>query len=115
MFLNLSYATKYDRWAADLTVHWYGQKRLPDTSDKPDGFQRRLESPDFFHVNAQVSRGYRWGNIYLGSENLLNFTQDNPIIDAENPFGDQFDASIVWAPIVGRMIYAGIRYKIKNQ
>ncbi|MEM8568302.1 MAG: TonB-dependent receptor [Bacteroidota bacterium] len=113
-FLNASYATKYDKWKADITVHWYGQKRLPDTGDKPVELQRQAESPDYFHINAQVSRGYRWGSIYLGSENLLGFTQDDPIIDANNPFGEDFDASIVWGPIVGRMVYAGVRYKIKR-
>lgn len=113
-FLNGSYSTKYDKWEVDATLQWFGSKRLPDTSDKPLDLQRPSRSPDFFLLNAQVSRGYRWGNIYVGSENLLGFTQDNPIIDTSNPFGNDFDASIVWAPIAGRMIYAGFRYKIKN-
>ena len=113
-FLNTSYATKYDRWEADFTLQWYGSKRLPDTSDKLPEFQRETTTPDYFHANAQVSRGFRWGNVYIGSENLLNFTQSNPIIDAESPFGDEFDASLVWAPVAGRMIYAGLRYKIKR-
>lgn len=114
VFVNAGYATKYDRWVVDATLQWYGQKRLPNTSDKPVGLQRSGFSPDFFLLNAQVSRGYRWGSIYVGSENLLGFTQDDPIIDPSNPFGDNFDASIVWAPIAGRMIYAGFRYKIKR-
>lgn len=113
-FLNGSYSSKYDKWEADATLQWFGDKRLPNTSDNPIAFQRANNSPDFFLLNAQVSRGFRWGNIYLGSENLLGFTQGNPIIDAENPFGNEFDASIVWAPIAGRMVYAGFRYKIKN-
>ncbi|MEM7297388.1 MAG: TonB-dependent receptor [Bacteroidota bacterium] len=113
-FLNGSYATKYDRWEVDATLQWFGAKRLPNTQDNPVEFQRPTESPDFFLLNAQVSRGFRWGNIYVGSENLLGFTQDNPIIDSENPFGNEFDASIVWAPIAGRMVYAGFRYKIKR-
>ena len=113
-FVNTAYATKFDKWKADATLNWYGSKRLPSTSDKPVELQRSLASPDFFLLNAQVSRGFRWGNVYVGSENLLGFTQGEPIIDAENPFGDEFDASIVWAPIAGRMIYAGFRYKIKN-
>jgi outer membrane receptor protein involved in Fe transport len=111
-FLNLSYATDYDKWKADFTWNWNGKKRLPDTSDNPDQFQRAGYSPDFSLINAQVSRGFRWGNIYLGSENLLNFKQENPIVDAENPFGNFFDASMVWGPVAGRVIYAGIRYKI---
>ncbi|MHA7130122.1 TonB-dependent receptor plug domain-containing protein [Algoriphagus namhaensis] len=113
-FLNMAYATNYDKWKADLTVNWNGPQRLPDTSESPMEFQLAEESPDFFLVNAQVSRGFRWGSIYLGGENILNFKQDNPIVDPENPFGPNFDASMTWGPIAGRVIYAGIRYKIKN-
>jgi len=112
-FLNLAYATKFEKWKADLTWNWNGKKRLPDTSDSPEGFQRSDFSPDFSLVNAQLSRGFRWGSIYLGGENILNFKQNHPIVDPENPFGDNFDASMVWGSVAGRGIYAGIRYKIK--
>lgn len=112
-FLNTSYSTKYDKWEVDYTLQWFGTKRLPDTSDKPAEFQRGNYTPSFFLMNAQISRGFRWGNVYVGSENLGNFTQSNPIVDAENPFGNNFDASMTWAPIAGRMVYFGFRYKIK--
>ena len=112
-FLNANYATKYDIWEADATLQWYGSKRLPNTSAKPAEFQLNENSPSFFMLNTQISRGFRWGNIYLGAENLLDFRQDQPIIDAENPFGNEFDASMVWGPVAGRVIYAGFRYKIK--
>ena len=45
----------------------------------------------------------------------------NPIINPENPFSNSFDSSIIWGPIMGRKIYAGIRInlpyieKIKEQ
>ncbi len=113
-FINGSYATRFDRWKVDATLNWFGARRLPNTSDKPTELQRPRETPDYVLLNAQISRGYRWGSIYIGSENVLGFTQGNPIIDAENPFGNNFDASIVWAPIAGRMAYVGFRYKIKN-
>lgn len=113
-FLNGSYATHYEKWEVDYTLHWFGRQRLPNTSNKPEPFQRDDFSPSYFHMNMQISRGFRWGSIYLGSENLLGFTQENPIIDAENPFGENFDASIVWGPIPGRMVYVGFRYKRKN-
>ena len=112
-FANLAYATKYDKWLADLTWVWNGPARLPDTSGSPQDFQRDRFSPDFSLMNAQISRGFRWGNIYLGGENILNFKQSNPIIDPQDPFGNNFDASMVWGPVAGRVIYAGIRYKIK--
>lgn len=111
-FLNLAYATNYDKWKADLTVNWNGAMRLPDTSDSPEDYRRPSTSPDFFLLNGQVSRGFRWGSIYVGGENLLNFRQENPIVDAENPFGNNFDASMTWGPIAGRVIYVGFRYKI---
>ena len=113
VFLNLGYETKYEKWQMDATGQWYGRKRLPNTSDKPAEFQRGDYSPSFFLMNAQVTRNFRWGGIYLGGENIFDFRQDNPIIDPENPFDDNFDASIVWGPVAGRVIYAGIRYKMK--
>ncbi|MCG8307240.1 MAG: TonB-dependent receptor [Cytophagales bacterium] len=113
LFINLAYATKYDTWKADFTWNWNGRKRLPDTSENPEQFQRATFSPDFSILNAQISRGFRWGSIYLGGENVLNFKQNDPIVDPENPFGNNFDASMVWGPIAGRVVYAGIRYKVK--
>lgn len=112
-FWNLSYASKYDIWEADFTLQLYGKQRLPNTETKPIEFQQRNYSPSFANINIQTSRTFRWGNIYLGSENLLDFKQDNPIVDAANPFSENFDGSLVWGPIVGRMIYFGIRYKIE--
>jgi outer membrane receptor for ferrienterochelin and colicins len=112
-FLNGSYATKFDKWKVDATFNWIGRKRLPDTSDKPTEFQSPNYSPDFILLNGQISRGFKWGSVYLGVENALNFKQPAPIIDAENPFGNNFDGSMVWGPIAGRVIYTGLRYKIK--
>ncbi|MDW3192806.1 MAG: TonB-dependent receptor [Cytophagales bacterium] len=113
-FVNASYATKFDKWTWDATLHWVGKKRLPNTQDKPAEFQKASFAPAYSLVNTQISRGFRWGSIYLGSENLLDFRQDDPIIDAENPFGEQFDGSLVWGPIAGRLVYAGFRYRIKR-
>ena len=42
-----------------------------------------------------------------------NFTQKDPILAANDPFGKNFDASMVWGPVIGRMVYVGMRYKIK--
>ncbi|MEP4534676.1 MAG: carboxypeptidase-like regulatory domain-containing protein [Cyclobacteriaceae bacterium] len=111
-FWNVSYTSKYDIWQADATLQWYGSKRLPNTTTKSAEFQRPAYSPDFTNINVQLSRTFRWGNVYVGSENLLDFKQDNPIIDPENPFSDEFDGSLVWGPVAGRMVYVGMRYKI---
>jgi len=113
-FFNMAYATRFEKWKADMTLNWNGAQRLPDTSDSPSEFRLETNSPEFFLLNAQISRGFRWGSVYLGGENILNFRQLNPIVDPMNPFGENFDASMTWGPIAGRMIYAGFRMKIKN-
>jgi hypothetical protein len=51
--------------------------------------------------------------VYLGGENLLNYIQSDAIVSNEKPFSDIFDATMVWGPIAGRVIYAGFRYSIK--
>jgi outer membrane receptor for ferrienterochelin and colicins len=73
-------------------------------------------SPGFVLMNAQVSKtiGKKLPvDIYMGSENITDFIQPNPIIAANQPFSQYFDASLVWGPITGRMIYGGLRLKIK--
>ena len=51
----------------------------------------------------------------MGGENLTNYTQENPIIEPENPFGPNFDATRAWGPIIGYNVYFGLRFSIKNQ
>ena len=50
--------------------------------------------------------------IYVGGENLTNFTQEAPIIDFENPFGPNFNASQIYAPVMGATGYIGIRWTL---
>jgi outer membrane receptor for ferrienterochelin and colicin len=111
-FLNLAYES--DRgWKFDGTFNWQGAKRIPDTSSSPEEFQLEEYSPSFVLLNGQVSKV--WGKhleIYAGGENLLNFRQEDPIVSAADPFGSNFDASMIWGPVFGRNIYLGMRYKL---
>jgi outer membrane receptor protein involved in Fe transport/copper chaperone CopZ len=111
-FVNIGYET-VDRWKFDATLNLQGPKRIPGTEQNPSNFQLDSYSPSFFMLNAQISKniGERF-EAYLGGENLLNFRHDNPIIASEQPFGQFFDASLIWGPVFGRNIYAGIRYRI---
>lgn len=112
-FLNLAYATRFDKWEFDFTTQWLGAKRLPNTSTKPSEFQIGTHTPSFFLFNAQVTRNFRDWSLYIGSENLGDFRQSTPVLDAHNPFGNQFDAGLAWAPVLGRMAYAGLRFFVK--
>ncbi|WP_031530643.1 TonB-dependent receptor [Dyadobacter crusticola] len=116
VLFNAGYALPYDKWKFDFTAQWNGKKRLPYMGDiDHHQLAENLPStmaPAFYNFNAQITRTFPKWDIYLGGENLANFTQKNPIIGADQPFGQHFDAGMAWGPVVGRMIYAGIRYKI---
>lgn len=112
-FANLAYGSR-NHWRFDYTFNWQGAKRLPSTSENPVQYQRDISSPSFFVMNAQVSK--TWNEkfeFYLGVENLLNFKQSDAIIAQDQPFGEYFDAALIWGPVFGRNTYAGIRYMIK--
>ncbi len=106
-FLNLAYATKYDKWSFDFTTKWMGPTRLPQSYLYPE-----KQSASFFLLGTHVTRKFRRMDLYVGVENILNFMQLNPIIDAIDPFGPHFDASQVYGPTDGRVIYGGLRFKI---
>jgi outer membrane receptor for ferrienterochelin and colicin len=114
VLVNLAYAAPYEIWKYDLTWQWNGTRRIPDatvghlhTASSPE-----VLTPAYSTVNAQVTRQFKKWELYLGAENLFNFTQANPIMSAKDPFALGFDASMVWGPITGTMVYTGIRFKI---
>lgn len=116
-FVNLSYETKGKHWLFDATLQYNGKKRLPQTNTNPNEYQRATYSPDFYNVLAQITYVAKIKkadfNIYVGVENALDYKQNNPIVASDAPFNKHFDASMVWGPIYGRMLYVGLRYKIK--
>ena len=44
---------------------------------------------------------------------LGDLRQDQPIINGDQPFDSDFDSSMVYGPIFGRMWYTGMRYKFE--
>jgi outer membrane receptor for ferrienterochelin and colicin len=113
-FANVGYETK-NKWKFDYTIQWIGSKRVPSLHDHVNGgVGQEFQSPSFWQMNAQVSKG--WGEnfeVYVGGENLANYMQHHAIIGAQNPYDVGFDASAIWGPVMGRNIYGGFRYKIK--
>ena len=116
-FLNLGYATAFDKWRADLTVQWFGPRPLAHVSTAHEHGTGQVYEPDytpsFALLNAQITRAFKRLEVYAGVENLANYRQPTPIDGAANPFGPSFDAAMVWGPVFGRLTYAGIRYRIQ--
>ncbi|MBL7749959.1 MAG: carboxypeptidase-like regulatory domain-containing protein [Chitinophagaceae bacterium] len=112
-FINLAYTLAGWKW--DATLSYYSPKRLPTTEDNPVGFRFPERSPGYTLLNMQVSKSLGKNNpleFYLGGENLGGIIQKELIIAPQDPFGPLFDASLVWGPVTGRMLYAGFRWKI---
>jgi outer membrane receptor for ferrienterochelin and colicin len=117
-FGNLEYEThraeQGQQWKFDYTYNWLGKQQLPNTASNP--VQDRLPnfSPAFALMNFQITRTFSSTfEMYLGGENIGNYRQDKAILGANDPFGPNFDSSIVYAPVFGQMYYAGLRFKIK--
>ena len=116
-FVNLGYASAFDKWRGDFTVQWFGQRPLAHiTSTHPHGSGQDYTpevAPRYGLLNTQITRAFKRLEVYAGVENLTNYRQPNPIESATNPFGPAFDAAMVWGPVYGRLTYAGLRYRIE--
>ena len=110
--LGLSYATRFNKWKFNTTLQYNSAMRLPDMSGN-SAASLPSYSHDYFIWNAQITAKYKAWEFYIGGENLLNYKQKNPIISADQPFGEDFDTSVIYAPITGIMGYAGIRFTMK--
>ena len=116
-FANISYETKQlklnNQWKFDVTFNLIGEQRLPNTSTNPLQYQLDAYSNSYNLLNLQITKVFsKKFELYIGGENLTNLKQKNPILAADNPFGDNFDTTIIYAPIFGRMLYSGLRFKI---
>ncbi|MCP2037355.1 TonB-dependent receptor [Chryseobacterium sp. HSC-36S06] len=112
-FFNASYATdKNDKgafWNFDTTLQLVGKQKLPNLNANPAEFRLPEYSDSFATLNAQISRNFNKNiRVYLGGENLTSYTQDQPIIDSKNPFGNYFDGGMVYAPIMPANVYLGL-------
>jgi len=106
--INMAYATNFDKWMFDVSANYIGESRIPSHSKINEEF-----SNPFSLYNAQITKRFRNFDVYLGAENIRDSKQKTPILGANTPDSPIFDASLIYAPINGRMIYAGFRFKIK--
>ena len=104
--LNLAYATNFDKWIFDVTANYVGESRITDHQ-----LIAKMYSESFYLYNAQITKKFRKFDVYVGGENLLGHIQETAILGT--PSSDSFDASLIYAPINGTMIYGGFRFKIK--
>lgn len=112
--LAVSYTTRMRKWQADYTLQYNGPGRIPSTMANPEPYRRH----DYFNaypvMNAQITRYFKKWSIYIGAENITGSRQHEAIIAADDPFGQYFDASMIWGPVHGRKLYAGFRFALER-
>lgn len=121
--LSTSYQTPKKTWQFDVTAQFNGRGRMYDGFVIPDGNkQYTTQGKDIYHkwypqLMAQITKKFKHNvSLYLGAENMTNFTQDNPVFGDYiepgkiDPTSDTFDASTTWAPITGWKVYIGLNW-----
>ena len=128
--ITTSYQTPLKTWQFDLTAQFNGEGRMPDGFVIPEGSkQYRISNGQVYHkwypqLLGQITKYFCTWSIYLGAENMTNFTQDNPIVGERigseeakgfvNPSSQNYDASMIWAPIHGWKMYLGFRWALER-
>lgn len=112
-FISLSFTP--DAWQFDATWTVRSGGRIPfvaeaheTTGDHKHDYATKFDA--FSILNLQVQYRFMGIELYAGIENAFDTMQHHPIIDPQNPFGENFDGSLVWGPIMGRMFYSGFRW-----
>lgn len=113
--LNFAYATRNKKWEADATFSVFGKMRMQEALGADGNILHDHYSKPVPQLIAQITRHFRKVDVYLGGENLLNFTQKNPIIAASDPANPAFDATRIYGPILGTVVYAGFRYELNRK
>ena len=130
--ITTSYQTPLKTWQFDLTAQFNGEGRMADGFQIPEGSnQYRVHNGYIYHkwypqLLGQITKFFRTWSIYLGAENMTNFTQDSPIVGERlevkgdkqggfvNPQSANYDASMIWAPIHGWKMYLGFRWALER-
>jgi outer membrane receptor for ferrienterochelin and colicins len=93
----------------DYTARVVGPMQLPEFPG------RATRSPWFGEHHLQLTKALRPGaELYGAVKNLLDYQQQNPLIDPHDPFGETFDTSYVYGPIQGRRFLLGARYSLSR-
>lgn len=112
--VTASYQTPMKIWQFDTTLQFNGSGRMPSPYTNANGSPSWNERyKGFPQLSAQITRFFRLGSIYVGAENLTGFTQKNPIVAANDPYGNNFDSTMIWGPVQhGSKFYVGIRFNL---
>ena len=117
--ITTSYQTPLKKWQFDVTAQFNGISRMPDGFTAYGDFLGGYGTPKpiswYPQLMAQITKYFCTCSLYVGAENMTNFRQDSPIIGADDPYGTNFDASMVCGPTTGWKVYVGFRYDLEKK
>lgn len=113
---NFGVNYRWNQWGLNLSGQHVGSMRLPFYDETTSEF-----SDSFYLMHGSVQRswsakgGKRSGiqnTVSVGLKNLTNTVQNGPIIQAESPFSEEFDASRIYAPIERRRLFVKFAWNL---
>ena len=107
---SLSYNWDKINTSIDWTAKVTGPMSLPIF---PYPFERAEESLWFSQHHLQIKKVFSESlTAFIGVKNVFNYTQESPLVDWQNPFGDDFDTSYAYGPLQSRRYLFGFSVKI---
>lgn len=109
--VTIDYTTPGKKWMFNTNIQIVGPQRLPDNSQVPHDYVHDFPpiTPTFAIWNAQITRSWKKLELYLGAENIGGYQQHQAIMAAGDPWGPYFNGAQIWAPMMSRVAYLGVR------
>lgn len=102
--VSISYATPRHGWKFSVNGRFIGGGRL---YANPTG---KTHFNAFQLLNARIDKTFRHWNVFVGVDNITGYHQKTPIIGASDPFGPNFDATLIYAPTLAQKYYVGVKF-----
>lgn len=93
----------------DATAQLNGPARIPTQTGRPGRRQVFAALPDV--LRPDKPQGWQV-DIYACCENIADYRQHDPILNADNPYSTGFNSMNVWGPLMGRKFYIGLRFNL---
>lgn len=109
-----NFSLQYQWNAPDLSLSYTGNVMGPEHLPEFKPPYNRPERSRWYTIqNIKVAKELHHNlTIYGGVKNLLNWTQPSPLIDPENPFGENFDTIYAYGPLQPRRFYLGLKWHL---
>lgn len=104
------FSFKSSSWNSYININAFGKGRMPIPDVNNPLWNSHFD--EYYTLDAMLSKDVhillKRCKLSLKGENLTNYKISNPIISADNPLSQDFDATMIWGPVYGIKIMGGI-------